>query len=132
MSDETRSLQPYILGLNAVPQHARIVSPDWHFFAPAVAVRPDLSFTTGIDPSFTYLASPEIHLLFSMTTTTPFLQPIPLIDSAVWMGQVMARAPGDALVLMRDRHGPLIELLKKQTDLVDLAPNALFTVMRLR
>jgi hypothetical protein len=48
------------------------------------------------------------------------------------MGQVMAKAPGDALVLMRDRHGPLIDLLKKQTDLVDLAPNAPFAVMRLR
>ncbi len=66
--------------LRLIPSGARVLNLDWDRFFPYVAVRPDLEYATGIDPSFTYLTDPaiaeDLHHLHESGATVESLQRI--------------------------------------------------------
>ena len=110
------SLAPYADTAKVLPTGALIINPDWDDFAPFIALRPDLHFVMGIDPSFTYLADPEgyrlLHLPFEKHTT---------IALTHWLTSLQSHYPADFLILERERHKVIINGLQTILGLHDLA-----------
>ena len=121
-TDDRRSLQMYADALRDVSPGARILNVDWHFFPPAVAVRPDLRFATGIDPSFTFLVDPQASsLLLELLTPTFQSAPQPQ-DVRRWLRELRNTfPPADVLVLYRDRHAALVDVLSRNLRFNDIS-----------
>ncbi len=102
-TDAERDLAPITVALQAVPPQARLLNPDWQLFAPALAVRSDLRYATGIDPVFSYLHDPQgYRYLRQMPSDDPR-------DVESWLVAIQQHFPADFLVLLRPLHLGLIK-----------------------
>lgn len=107
-TDADRDLSAVARTLQAVPPGARVLNPDWQFFAPALAVRSDVRYVAGIDPVFTFLVDPAGHrYLRQMPADDPH-------DVAAWLEGLRAAFPGDFLILLRALHADTVRQLEQQ------------------
>lgn len=134
-SDDDRSLRPYADALSDVPAGSTVLNADWHFFMPAVLVRPDLKYATGIDPSYTYLDNPQALRLLSALNTQEFKSAPTAAASREWLKSILAEYPSDYLVLFTSRHKELVAVLRAQLGMKDLSKSeevAVFDVKNIR
>ncbi|MSR67619.1 hypothetical protein EXS65_02230 [Candidatus Peribacteria bacterium] len=129
-SDGDRSLETYTQALRFVPQGAMVLNVDWHFFMPAVLVRPDLRYATGIDPSYTYLDSPKALGLFASLTTPKFQSSPTEEEVRAWLKEILALYPSDYLVFFRGRHETIITKLEKDLKMIDVSGSREVAVFR--
>lgn len=97
LHDEDNTLVPYHI-LNHVPPQSRVLNLDWHDFFGAVAVRPDLRYALGIDPTFTYVTDPDVWLAIRSLQGRHQLSD-DIIAST--LAHITARYPFDALLIRR-------------------------------
>lgn len=131
-SDETRSLRPYADALSEIPAGSTILNVDWHFFMPAVLVRPDLKYATGIDPSYTYLDNPEALRLLAQLNTPEFRSSPTANGTREWLQQILSEYPSDYLVLLTSRHKEFVAVLKEQLGLKDVSKSEEVAVFDVR
>ncbi len=110
-TDDQRPLSAFSLALKNVPAGSRILNPDWHFFMPAVALRPDLKYAGGMDPSFTYVDNPAAAKQLAYLITPAFQSDDTIIDARGWLSDMLAIYPSDYLILFAARHTVFIRAL---------------------
>lgn len=110
-------LQQYRATAKAIPEKARILNPDWDDFAPLVALRPDVNFAAGIDPTFLAMGNPEGYAL-----TSSLFEPGASVSVSKWLPAIRKAFLGEnILVLNRSRHTLMINGLMEFASLKDLA-----------
>lgn len=110
--DSRHSLDAY-RALEKIPADAKVLNVDWDLFPIYVLLRPDLTYATGMDPSFTYLKDPEASKLLEMLWSAPF-HSANIVNVKQWLKTLSTRMPGDVLVLDVERHKIFIEDLKQE------------------
>lgn len=116
LHDEEKNLSAYD-AVNAIPAGARVLNTEWERFFVYVLLRPDLKYATGIDPSFTYLADPEVTDLLRRIETNP--------DEQTFRALLRAY-PADYLLVPNRPHGKAAAVLSgmKEVRNVALSPEA--------
>ncbi len=122
-TDADRSLEVYAQALQNIPADSSMLTVDWHFFMPAVLVRPDLKYATGIDPSYTYLDNPRVLELLASLGTPKFKSSPTESDLREWLQNILALYPSDYLVLFRSKHAAVIDQFEK-SGMKDLSRSA--------
>jgi hypothetical protein len=126
-----QSLGRYVQPLSVLPGGARVLNTNWESFAPLVAIRPDLQFVQGIDPSFAYLADPMVYKLFSVFGLRGY--PGLAIDPVAWLEAARRRFPDeDFLVLERSTFVDVLPSLEQGWRLPDLTPGMALATYDLR
>ncbi len=131
-SDETRSLRTYQNALADLPAGSRVLNVDWHFFMPAVLVRPDLKYATGIDPSFTSLDNPNVQRLLTEIRTDAWRNEKTAVEARQWMSALLAEYPSDFLVFFQKRHADWTSFLAEELHLPVHAINETVIVFDVR
>ncbi len=130
-TDGDRTLSIYEDALRAVPSGSNVLNVDWHFFMGAVVVRSDLQYATGIDPSYTYLDSPEALLLLASLNTPKFQQSPTDHDVRAWLQNIVRIHPSDYLVLFRKGHEAVIDRMERGLFMKDLSMSRSIAVFEL-
>lgn len=107
--DAMQSLQPYA-GIHRISPGSRVLNLDWDRFFIYVALRPDLRYATGIDPSFTYLTDPVVatSLLALRQKSTALAD----ADKRDTIRTVMSAYPSDVIVFKKTSFPALAATLQ--------------------
>ncbi len=130
-TDQDRSLSVYTDALSVIPQGSRVLNVDWYFFMGAVAMRPDLRYATGIDPSYTYLDNPEALQLLVSLNTPDFQQSPADHDVRAWLQDIVRIHPSEYLVLFRKGHEAVIDRMENGLFMKDLSKSSRIAVFKL-
>ena len=130
-TDNQRPLASFLVALHDVPAGSRILNPDWHFFMPAVAVRSDLLYAGGMDPSFTYVDSPAAARRMAELISPADQSTVAPPDAKAWLEGMTALYPSQYLVLFTARHQAFIAALEAQTSLHNISEEPLIALFKL-
>lgn len=129
--DPTRTLENFAT-LRAIPSQSRVLNVDWDLFPVYIALRPDLKYATGMDPTFTYLRDPKASELLHMVRGNAATFEPPILDASLWLKELTRRIPSDYLVLRRDRHRAFIETLTHVPSLLPVSASGAIAIFEIR
>ncbi|MBI3331673.1 hypothetical protein HYZ99_01805, partial [Candidatus Peregrinibacteria bacterium] len=124
--DERRSLTPF-RAIEAVAPGATVLNAAWDSFPPFLALRSDLRYATGMDPTFLHDEDPVAYALIAQfehvgTESLP---------AGTWTEQLLDAVPSDVLVV-RNQHPKPIDALKRVPRLQLVTSTGSFAVFRVR
>ena len=114
LSEGIRSLQNYERAFSIVESGAHVLPAQWDWFAPSMAVRPDLKFADGIDPMYAYASNSGSYALLAAVLPTRFPETRQLLDSRRWLTAVLEAYPADYIMLSASRDRPVVQALRLQ------------------
>ncbi len=120
-TDDQRSISTYVDALQKIPFGSRVLNLDWHFFMAAAAMRPDLKYAAGMDPSFTSFDSPKAQQLIAMTMSPDFQNPEREIEAGRWLADLTKEYPSEYLVMYTARHQLLSDAIVAQLGLKNIS-----------
>lgn len=116
--------------LNAIPSGSRVFNLDWQLFSAFAVLRPDLSYATGIDRSFTYLTNPDVSTsIYAVENETP--ERIHLEDVSKIIDYAYSQFPSDYMVLSHQKFDSVIQMLTRNEVLPLVVNSSTIAVFKL-
>jgi hypothetical protein len=117
--------------LDVIPSGSRVLNLDWQLFSVFAVLRPDLSYATGIDRSFTHLTNPEasegIHALEDLSA-----EDIRIPESLELLDYISMQFPSDYLVLSHKKFNALIQVILKSGKFQPVVDSSTLAIFQLQ
>ncbi len=122
IANTANNLDAFAESLTSIPPNSHVMNVDWHLIPPELAVRPDLIYATGIDPSFNYVADDAGgYELLDLLYNAPIIQRRPtVIDGDAWTKQLLIYYPlTDFISIDRKRYDSFLPALRNAKQLAE-------------
>jgi hypothetical protein len=124
--DASHTLAPYHT-LSVLPTGSKVLNLDWDKFFVYVAARPDLTYASGIDRSFTYLTDPSISdAIYGLEQATENGKTIPDLQKTI--NTILSVYRSDYLIVSYAKFGPVIHVLQKNPAFGLLSDNGVIAI----
>ncbi|HAI98822.1 TPA: hypothetical protein DCL30_04805 [Candidatus Peribacteria bacterium] len=130
--DPRRSLAPVAEALKDIEPGAHVLNTLWDTFAMLFAVRPDLTYATAMDSSFTAIEDQTGSLLLDVTRDRTFAFPDPIISASSWLRQTLDRFPSAQYLVLPTKNRSFVQALSALPSLERIASNEVIAVFRVR
>jgi len=121
------SLDSIGTALEKVPQGSTILLVDWELMPALVHQRHDLRFTSGMDPTFTYLADPDMTLKLRELESFPELP----INLPLWLRTLPEDYVSPYVVVASYRHPTLVKTLRTLPGIESIGSSIYLDVFKL-
>lgn len=119
--------------LSVIPSGAKVLNPDWALFPVYFTVRPDLLYSSGMDPTFNYVTDEDGHLLMHLLRTQALHLEEPIVDGSRWWKQVREHYEADYFLLSNERHENILKEFSRIDELEKVSSDkGVITIFKVR
>jgi hypothetical protein len=117
---QSNRLLTHATPITAIPAGSRVLNLEWFLFPVLMHANPHVRYATGIDNTFMAVMDREAYELFEVTFSPAARLPRAVVDTRVWIAQLLEHFPSDYLVLSNGWGKHLLPLLRETPGLTEL------------